>query len=180
MAGCDISRGRNELACKNAISGIRALYFANYDDYEFATTSSAAAGHMLTSTGSLDEVFKYEVKNTGNAFNQTITSSRDNGTTFFNQELTFILTKLSKEMEFQVKMMAWGRPQIFVEMNSGQMFLMGKEHGSEISGTSGVGGAMDSLNGYTLTATAMEKDPIFYVQDDVIPLIKGAVSNQNI
>ena len=66
-------------------------------------------------------------------------------------------------MEFQIKMMAWGRPQIFVEANSGDVFLMGKNHGCEISGKSEVQGTMDSLNGYTLTAVAMEKDPIWYL-----------------
>lgn len=180
MAGCDISRGKNELACKNAVSGLKAIYMANYDDYGFVTSATSGSGNLLTSTGSLDEVFKYELKNSGNTFQQDITSNRDTGTTFFNQVLNFVLTKLSAEMEFQVQMMAWGRPQIFVEMNSGQMFLMGKDHGCEIGGNGAIGGTMDSLNGYTLTATAMEKDLIFYLDSDSIAGVKGAVSNDNI
>ena len=177
---CDISRGKNDLACKNAVSGLKAIYFTNYDDYGFVTTSNSGSGHILTSTGSLDEVFKYELKNSGNTFQQDITSNRDNGTTFYNQALNFVLTKLSKEMEFQVKMMAWGRPQIFVEMNTGQMFLMGKNHGCEIGGNSAIGGTMDSLNGYTLTATGMEPEPIYYLDTASIAGVKGAASNDNI
>jgi hypothetical protein len=177
---CDISRGKSEIACKNAVSGLKAIYMANYDDYGFTTSATSGSGQLLTSTGSLDEVFKYELKNSGNTFQQDITSNRDNGTTFFNQTLNFVLTKLSAEMEFQVKMMAWGRPQIFVEMNSGQMFLMGKDHGCEIGGNSAVGGTMDSLNGYTLTATAMEPEPVFYLDSGSITAVKGAVSNDNI
>lgn len=177
---CDISRGKNELACKNTVSGLKALYIANYDDYGFVTSSTSGSGHIMTSTGSLDEVFKYELKNSGNTFNQDITSNRDTGTTFYTQTANFILTKISAEMEFQVKMMAWGRPQIFVEMNSGQMFLMGKEHGCEIGGTTGVGGTMDSLNGYTLTAVATEREPIFYLDTATIAAVKGAVSADNI
>lgn len=176
---CDISKGKAGLACKNGISGLKAIYMANYDDYEFVT-SSTTAGHLLTDLGTLTEVFKYELKNTGNTFNQDITSSRDNGTTFYNQVINFILTKLSAEMEFQVKMMAWGRPQIFVEMNSGQIFLMGKEHGVEVAGTAGVGGTMDSLNGYTLTGTAMEKDPIFYLDPATVTALKALISELNI
>lgn len=177
---CDISRGKNELTCKNAISGLKALYFTNYDDYGFVTSATSGSGQQMTSTGSLDEVFKYELKNSGNTFNQDIVSNRDTGTTFFTQTANFVLTKLSAEMEFQVKLMAWGRPQIFVEMNSGQMFIMGIERGCEIAGKSEVGGTMDSLNGYTLTATAMEKEPIFYLDDATALAVKGAVSADNI
>lgn len=176
---CDISKGKIQLVCKNAISGFKAIYVANFDDYEFVT-SSTDTGHILTDLGDLTEVFKYELKNTGNNFNQDINSNRDTGTTYFNQVLTFILTKLSKEMEFQVKMMALGRPQVFVEMSSGQVFLMGINEGCEISGTSAVGGAKDSLNGYTLTATGQEREPIFYLDDASVVALKALVSVNNI
>ena len=83
-------------------------------------------------------------------------------------------------MEFQIKMLAFSRPQIFVEMNSGQIFLMGKEHGCEIAGNSAVGGTMDSLNGYTLTATGMEKDPIYYLGTASVAALPALVSVNNI
>jgi len=176
---CDISRGKNEIACKNAVSGLKAIYLANYDDYGYVTSSNVS-GQTLSDLSGLTEVFKYELKNSGNVFSQDGASSRDNGTTFFTQNLTFILTRLSKEMEFQVKMMAWGRPQIFVEANSGDIFLMGIEHGCEISTNSAIGGTMDSLNGYTMTAVGMEKEPIFYLTDAAKTALKALVSSNNI
>lgn len=176
---CDISRGKNVIECKNGVSGLKAIYMANYDDYGYITESNVS-GHTLSDLGALDTVYKYELKNSGNVFSQDGASSRDNGTTFFTQNLTFILTKLTKEMEFQVKMMAWGRPQIFVETNAGDMFLMGIEHGCEISTNSAIGGTMDSLNGYTMTAVAMEKEPIFYLTPDaIVDLKSGLVSPDN-
>lgn len=183
---CDISKGKIALACKNAVSGLKAIYVANFNDYDFGT-SSTASGHTLTSLGDLgltgttgEFVYKFELKNSANTFKQDITSSRDNGTTFYNQVLAFTLTKLSAEMEFQIKQLAWGRPQIFVEMNSGQIFLMGIEHGVEIAGSSNVGGTLDSLNGYQLTGTAMEKDPIYYLDAPTIAALKLLVSTDNI
>lgn len=176
---CDISRGKNLLSCKNAVSGLKAIYMANFDDYDFVTQSNAS-GHTMTDLGTLSEVFKFELKNSANTFQQDITSSRDNGTTFFNQVLNFTLTKLSAEMEFQVKMMAWGRPIIFVETNGGLFFAMGVEHGCEIAGNSQVQGTMDSLNGYVLTATGMEPAPIFYLDDATITALLALVSADNI
>ena len=178
MGGCDISKGKNQ-PCKNAVSGIKAMYMANFNEYGF-TTSSTTAGHILSDLGTLTEVFKFELKNSGNTFQQDINSSRENGTTFFNQVLNFTLTKLSEEMEFQVKMMAWGRPQIFIELNSGQVLLLGMEHGCEISGNGQVQGTMDSLNGYQLTATGMEKEPAFYLDTTSIAALKVLQSATNV
>jgi hypothetical protein len=176
---CDISRGKNLLSCKNAVSGLKAIYIANFDDYAMSGTSNSS-GHTLTSLGTLaaGDVFKFELKNSANTFQQDITSSRDNGTTFFNQVLNFTLTKLSAEMEFQVKMMAWGRPIIFVETNGGVFFVMGKEHGCEIAGNSQVQGTMDSLNGYVLTATGMEQEPIYYLNNTLIAALDALVAGQ--
>jgi hypothetical protein len=176
---CDITKGKIQLACKNVVGGIKAIYLANYADYNFTTVSNAS-GHTLTDLQDLTTVYKFELKNAGNTFEQTITSNRDNGTTSFDQVLNFVLTKLSKEMEFQMKMMVWGRPQIFVEFNTGQVILMGKDHGCEITGKNGVGGTLDSTNNYTLTATAKESDPVFYVTDSEITALKAMVSSSNI
>lgn len=178
---CDISKGKLELACKDAVGGLNAIYLANYSDsYGFTVSSGTASGHVLTDLGSVTEVFKYALKNTANTFQQDIQSSRDNGTTLFNQVLNFTLTKLNKDMEFQVKMMALGRPQIFVETNSGDVFLMGKDFGCEISGSSQVQGTLDALNGYVLTATAQEREPIYYLDSSSVTALAALVSADNI
>ncbi len=180
---CDITKGKALIECKDAVSGLKAIYLSNYNEFEFTpgTGPGASTQEITTIVGASGaDFFKFELKNSGNTFQQDITSSRDNGTTFFNQVLNFVLTKLTSEMEFQVKMMAWGRPQIVVEANSGTYFLMGREHGCEISGNSQIQGTMDSLNGYTLTATGMEKDPIFYLQSGAISTLLASVSTDNI
>ena len=178
---CDVSKGKIELACKDAVGGLKTIYLANYSDsYGFTVSSASASGHQLTDLGSLSEVFAYELKNSANTFQQDIQSSRDNGTTLFNQVLNFTLTKLSAEMEFQVKMMSLGRPQIFVKTNSGLVFLMGKEFGCEIAGNSQVQGTLDALNAYQLTATAQEKEPIFYLDASSIKALEALVSSNNV
>ena len=144
------------------MSGLKAIYIANYDDYEFVT-SSTEAGHLLTDLGSLSEVFKFELKNSGNTFNQDITSSRDNGTTLFTQTVNFTLPKLSSELEFQMRMLVFGRPQIFVETNSGQVILLGEKYGCEVTAKSEVGGTLDAKTGYSLVAVATEPSPVWYL-----------------
>ena len=53
--------------------------------------------------------------------------------------------------------MAFGRPHVFVETFDGQVLLVGREHGAEVTGGTAVTGtAMGDLQGYTLTLTANE------------------------
>ena len=176
---CDVSKGKISLQCKDAVSGIKAIYVANYNEYGFQT-SSTESGHELLDLGTLTDVFKYTLKNSANTYEQTINSSRDNGTTFYTQVINFTLTKMSSEMEFQLKMMALGRPIIFVEGNNGSIVLIGKDNGCEVAGKGTIGGTFDSLNGYQLTGTANEQEPAWFLQEDVITQLKALVSTDNI
>ena len=60
--------------------------------------------------------------------------------------------------------MSYGRPHIAVEDYNGNVFLMGIEHGAELSGgTIATGAAMGDLSGYSLTFTAMERRPANFI-----------------
>jgi hypothetical protein len=184
MAGCDISKGLDILACKNTVAGIRRLYLANWDDYDIVTSSEAESGHTVTDLGTLvgtgsTGVFQYEVKNDGNSYVETIESSRDNGTTVFNQVLTAVLTKLTAQKHFQVKMMAWGRIMVFIEFANNDILLMGIENGAEVTGTANVEGAMTGANNYQLTFTAMERQPSYFLTDDAVAQLKASVNPDN-
>ena len=73
---------------------------------------------------------------------------------------TSTLPKLSKEDNYQVKLLAWGRPRIVVEDYNGNFFLVGREHGADVTGgTIVTGAAMGDLSGYTLSFSAMELTP---------------------
>lgn len=180
---CDITYGKASLQCKDAISGIKAIYMSNYDEHTF-TVGTSGSYTELTITDINDVAtsawYKYSLKNTGNTLNQSIASSRDNGTTMYTQTLVYILNKLSVELEYQIKMQAVGRPQIVVELNSGQWILIGKEHGCEVTIENGVAGSIDGLNGYTCTAVAMEQEPFYYLTANAISYIQGHLSTNNL
>ena len=107
--------------------------------------------------------YKYEVKG-NSSFEQTITSSRENGTTFFEQTLNLTLHKLTKEDHAVIKLLAYGRPHVAVEDYNGNVFVMGLQHGADVSGgTIVTGAAMGDLSGYTLTLTGQELKPANFV-----------------
>jgi len=156
---CTLTKGRIE-PCKDVVGGIKNVYFTDFGT--FGTVSQDADDQITDMTGTFT-AYKYELKG-NSSFEQTVTSSRENGTTFFEQTLNLTLHKLSKEDNKEIKLLAYGRPHIAVEDYNGNVFVMGLEHGSEVTGgTIVTGAAMGDLSGYTLSFSAQEVKPANFV-----------------
>ena len=125
---CDLTRGRKE-PCKDVVGGLKAVYFTDFGDLGTVTKTD----DQITDLSGTFTAYKYELKG-GSSFEQSITSSRENGTTYFEQTLNLTLKKLSKEDNKEIKLLAYGRPHIAVEDYNGNVFLMGLEHGAEVTG----------------------------------------------
>jgi len=155
---CDLTKGRKE-PCKDVVGGLKAVYFTDFGDYGTVTQTD----DEITDMDGTFTAYKYELKG-NSSFEQTITSSRENGTTFFEQTLNLTLKKLSKEDNKELKLLAYGRPHVAVEDYNGNVFVMGLEHGAEVTGgTISTGAAMGDLSGYTLTLSAQELKPANFV-----------------
>jgi len=161
---CDITLGRLEV-CKDAVGGLKAAYFVNWGEVT-GYTYSGSTDIIDTVTGS-PNAYRYELKGT-NSFDQTITSSRENGTTFFDQSVKLQLKSLDATTHKQIKLLAYGRPQVIVEDNNGNFFFCGLEHGMDVVGGTIVSGtAMGDLSGYTLDLKASERVPANFLGDDL-------------
>jgi hypothetical protein len=154
---CDIANGRLEV-CKDAVGGIDAIYFINYGDYSYPTDITYVTGtDTIEAVANVTSLYKYELKGT-NSFDQVITSSRENGTSFVEQTLSVILKKQDAATHKTVKLLSYGRPNIVIKNRNNQFFLAGLEHGMELTTANVANGtAMGDLNGYTLTFVGTEK-----------------------
>lgn len=162
---CDITLGRLE-PCKSAVGGLKAVYFVNWGDATGYTYNATNTDVIDTVTGT-PSAYKYELKGT-NSFDQTITSSRENGTTFFDQSVKLQLKSLDIVTHKQIKLLAYGRPQVIVEDNNGNLFYCGLEHGMEVTGGTIVSGTvMGDLSGYTLELKGMERVAANFIGDDL-------------
>lgn len=158
MATCNISLGRNEV-CKESVGGLQGVYFINF------TTGSATknVSGEVTALPSGSTVYYYELKG-NSSYTETVNTSRDNGTTFFSQELTLNLKKLTNEMTTQLKVLAYGRPQIVVWTMNGEALLVGEKEGADMTaGTIQTGGALGDLYGYSANFTGLEKLPAAFL-----------------
>ena len=163
---CDLTLGRKE-PCKDVVGGLKNVYFVDFGDLGTVTLTDDEITNItgLNQDGNLT-AFKYELKG-NSSFEQAITSSRENGTTFFEQTLTLTLKKLTKEDNKELKLLAYGRPHVAIEDYNGNVFMMGLEHGAEVTGgTVSTGAAMGDLSGYTLTMVASEISPANFMDSD--------------
>jgi len=162
---CDITKGRLE-PCKDSVGGIKAVYFFNYAA-DIVTETELDQVIDINDGGSSATAYKWEVKGASD-LTQNVNSSRDTGTTYWEQVLNLTFKKLDPVTQKEIKMISYGRPQVVVEDYNGNAFLCGKEHGMDVTGgTIVTGGAMGDLSGYTLVMTGMERMPANHLQGAV-------------
>ena len=151
---CALTAGYT-LACKDSVGGLKKVYIDNFEDVDYG---AEVAGVISTATGGF---FEYELPMNTAQFTETVTSSIENGTTFYQTELSIVLPKLTASMRNELKLLAQAKLAVIAEDRNGARWIMGLENGAYLTtGTSATGTAMGDLNGMTLTFTSMEKSPI--------------------
>ncbi len=160
---CSLTTGR-KVPCKSAVGGIKTIYFADYGTLGDATISAGE----ITALAGTPEFFQFDVKGSS-ALETAINSSRENGTTFYESTLTMSLTFQDVATQEELKLIAHARPHVAIEDYNGNFFLLGLEHGTEVTGGSITSGAaMGDLSGYSLTIVAQETAPPYFVTSTVI------------
>ena len=166
---CLLTSGR-ALPCKSSVGGLKSVYFCDYGTLGDVTI---VAGEITAVAGTPD-FFKYDIKGSS-SLETAITSSRENGTTFYTQTLNLTLTTLDKATQEEIKLLSVSRPHIAVEDYNGNFFLLGLEHGAEVTGGSiASGAAMADASAFTLTFEAMEKSPANFTVSTVVTANESA------
>ena len=162
---CDLSKGRLEL-CKDSIGGIKAVFFMNAGNGVIVES----AEDIITSLGVVT-VYKYETKDTSN-FEETINSSRETGTTFWEQVLNLTIKKLDAVTRKELKLMAYGNPYVFVQDNNDNLIMLGRTFGMEVTGgTVTSGTALGDMSGYTMVLTGREPESANFLTPPVSQLV---------
>ena len=166
---CLLTSGRI-LGCKSSQGGLKNVYFS---DFGTLGTTTIVDGEITAITGS-PVFFKFDLKGSS-TLESTITSSRENGTTFTTQALNLTLPILDKATQEQIKLLSVARPHVVVEDYNANFFMVGLKNGTEVtSGTIVSGAAMGDMSGFTLSMEAMESDPAFFVTSTVVTANESA------
>ena len=174
---CALLNGRG-LECREAVGGLRNVYFANHDTLGAYTVD---ADGQLTAVAGTTNVFKYALNPQSSEYTETITVSEDNGTVFYEQVTTLMLPNLSKAALTALRLLTSGRFQIFTEDNNvneangfGQCYLVGAYNGASVTGgTVALGKALGDMSGYTLTITSRERKSALFVEPGTTTIFDG-------
>ena len=156
---CTLTTGR-KVPCKSAFGGIKTVYFTNFGGVTGVTVDSTTKEATIAGTPTF---YEYDVKG-NSSLETTVTSSRENGTTFYTQTLNLTLTYLDAKTQAELQTLAVARPQVVVEDYYGNSFLCGFENGMECTGGTVVtGAAAGDLSGFTLTFEGMEETAPYFL-----------------
>jgi len=139
------------MACNITVSG---RSFPCKD--KIGTVSNGA----ISDAASAITVYGFELtKNTG-SFQQTVTSSVENGTVFFSQVVELTMPNLVADDNEELYDLLKSRLCVIVQDNNDNYMIMGHTTGAEATGgTIGTGTAKGDLNGYQIQLTAEEAIP---------------------
>ena len=159
---CALTTGR-KVPCKSAFGGIKTVLFADFGTIASIAVDSTTKEATITNGSPAPTWYEYDVK--GNSSLETsVTSSRENGTTFYTQTLNLTLTYLDAKTQAELQTLALGRPYIIVVDYYGNNFLCGLENGMEATGGTVVtGAAAGDLSGFTLTFEGMEETAPYFL-----------------
>ena len=160
---CELTRSR-PLDCKDIVGGVRNVYFAQLDDLTI-TTSAGAVTQIAGASGYSAGYYRYRIPKGQASMTETITSSLENGTVFYEGAINLKLHKLTVADRNEIKLLAQNRLVVFVELyqttnDKNDIWAFGIENGCELTaGTSASGAAFGDLNGYDLTFSCTEANP---------------------
>jgi len=153
---CSLTIAGRSLPCKDAIGGVKKVYFGEFDATDWGDVSNGAIGNSESAV----TVYGFEVLKNTSYFTETITASVENGTVFYSQEVSLTFPKLTAADQAQLQQFGKGRLIIIVLDNNDNYWLVGVRRAAELTGgTASTGTAYGDVNGYQLTFTAEEPIP---------------------
>ena len=167
---CNLSSGWT-IDCKSSQGGIVKVFIANGPAVSFTESAGVItaindAGGALTPA----DFFEFEVPKQTSQITEAVTASTENGTVFFDQQLTLVFNKMEASKRNQILLMAQNEDMIVVAKDgNGKYWSVGISRGASlISGTLTTGVAYGDRNGGELVIQGLEPAPMFEVTSTIV------------
>lgn len=155
---CILNSGYS-LSCRDSIGGIQAAFIGNFETNQLYTLDATSDIVGLTgSTSSTYHSFEQEMESA--EFIQEGQFSTENGTVFFDQQLTLMFHKNDSDLRNLLLVLSQANLSVIVKDQRGEYWLMGFQNGVRaISGSQNAGKAFGDMNGVTITLQGKEPEP---------------------
>ena len=153
-SNCEIDGGRT-VGCKESLGGVKAVYIGNFVDIPAGTGFVDTAD--VVSVIAAQTFYKFE------------------------QVLSCTFQLLDSTDVADIRNLCQARPNIWVEDNNLNVFLIGAEYGCNVTGGNiQTGAAFSDMSGYTIDFTAREQNPIYFAAGVTAAAPLGGVSGATV
>jgi hypothetical protein len=154
-----MTTGYNDRTCTNGKGGIKSVLLFPLGATAGAVVSGANELTALTVTG---ETFLYKLKSNLSSFTAPVRVDKNNGTLWYEHELSMILASDSKELRAEIHLLAQNECVCLVENADGTIVALGFGEGLQIADaneyTSGV--LKSDRRGHVIVLNGMENDEV--------------------
>jgi len=157
--------------CNDGTAGIEAIWIANGPVQSI--TESAGNITAITVGGAAltpSDFFKFETPRQSSSITETTTVSQENGTLFFDQQLTCVFNKMESAKRNQLLLMAQATTMVVVAKDgNGNYWSIGVEKGAfMVSGSATSSAAYGDRNGYEIVLGGLEASPMYTVTSTIV------------
>jgi hypothetical protein len=159
---CSLTTGY-ALGCRDSVGGIKTIYVQSFIPTGScnANLSGAVTGFTGYASGGF---FEYDLTKATSSLTETLNASIENGSVYYTPEVTFTINKLQVAVRNELRLLARNRLLVIVQDNNNRYWVLGAANGLEATaGTAGTGTAFGDRNGYEMTLTGMEPDPMLLI-----------------
>lgn len=155
------------LDCRQGAGGVKTLYLTEFANVSTITSSSGTVTAITMASGKKFWPIELELEDA--LFNEDTAVSIENGTTFYNQTITFSVYKMTAKNRNIVRLLTQNRLIVIVKDADDVYHLAGETRAMHLTAnTSSTGKAMGDKNGYTITLTGKEPLPANKVSSGII------------
>jgi len=162
------------LDCNESNGGIDKIFIANGPVQSISTVTGnsgiideiVVGGQPLTP----NDFFVFEVPRQTSSITETHTVNQANGTLFYDQALSMVFNKMEAAKRNQLLLIGQATNMVVVAKdNNGKYWSIGLERGAYMTaGTSVSGTAYGDRNGYEITISGAELNPMYEVTSSIV------------
>lgn len=168
---CALTAGYS-IECRDSVGGVQTVWViensALYDasGNSRVTETSGTVSALTKSTGK--KFYKFEVPRGTAMSENSITSSIENGTFFYNHKVSFPINDRSATTRNIITTLAKNRLTVVTLEGDGKYRMFGRLFGLTMeNSTGGSGTALADRNGYVLTFSSQEREDFLIVPDNI-------------
>jgi hypothetical protein len=157
--------------CNSNTGGIEKIFIANGPVESITETAGNITAITVGGSALVPaDFFVFETPRQVSSVTETTTVSQENGTLFFDQQLTAVFNTMEATKRDQLLLLAQATTMVVVaEDGNGKYWSVGVEKGAfMVSGSATSGTAYGDRNGYEIVLGGLEPKPMFTVDSAIV------------